>query len=410
MGNDEFITFVNKYLPGVITTQSKTRYAGRKVVFDTSQIMYKSSIRDIKHNNSNHKTSNGKTTSHIHGILKSIFSSFRSEVLPIYVFDGKPPDIKDGVIYKRRKIKKKAIEQFNDELTENEKIKLKCKSLTIRTFQYRETEELLYVAGIPYVQSPGEADAQCAGISIYNDENELAGVGSEDCDMLAHGARAILKSFHNKFNEVVEIRHDVLLEKMREFANSILLTNNKKAIDQFTHSNFIDCFILFNCDNCTKITHISAIDKFKIFILNDMNMVNVIKELQSSRLCVIPSDYQSQWENAKNYYLDAKIINPKKIDMRFAKPNVREVERILREHHDFNSYEINRIIRNLNSYYYKFAETNPNFVKKEQNIVIEAKHNLVPSQQIELTDNNNKIDDTLDGKFSFDYTKQLLNS
>lgn len=63
------------------------------------------------------------------------------------------------------------------------------------------SQELLSLFGIPYIQAPMEAEAQCAWL----DQNELTeGTITDDSDIFLFGGRRVLKNLfnHDKFAEV----------------------------------------------------------------------------------------------------------------------------------------------------------------------------------------------------------------
>jgi hypothetical protein len=64
-------------------------------------------------------------------------------ILPIYVFDGKPPDLKARVIQNRRHVKQRAFTKLEEELTKEEQIKYFKRTVTITKTQIDECKELL---------------------------------------------------------------------------------------------------------------------------------------------------------------------------------------------------------------------------------------------------------------------------
>ena len=86
----------------------------------------------------------------------------KKNIIPIYVFDGKAPDLKSKVIQERKEIKKKAWEKLESITNEKEKIKYFKRTVSISWKQLEECKELLQLMGIPYVEAPEEADSQCA--------------------------------------------------------------------------------------------------------------------------------------------------------------------------------------------------------------------------------------------------------
>ena len=58
--------------------------------------------------NSQLTNSKGKVTSHLIGMFYRTIKLLENGIKPVYVFDGKPPQIKQGELDKRRKLKEEA--------------------------------------------------------------------------------------------------------------------------------------------------------------------------------------------------------------------------------------------------------------------------------------------------------------
>lgn len=74
------------------------------------------------------------------------------------------------------------------------------RSSGIIPFELLRIVELLDCCGIPYVLSPGEADAQCAFLAR---ENLVDAVFTEDSDVIVHGATTTLRGFFSRSKQVV---------------------------------------------------------------------------------------------------------------------------------------------------------------------------------------------------------------
>ena len=60
---------------------------------------------------------------------------------------------------------------------------------------FEEIKELLQIMGIPYVESPAEAEAQCAFLEM---NNLVDGIITEDSDVFLFGGRNIYRSFFHQ--------------------------------------------------------------------------------------------------------------------------------------------------------------------------------------------------------------------
>jgi flap endonuclease-1 len=65
--------------------------------------------------------------------------------------------------------------------------------------------------GVPVVEAPGEAEAQCAEMTKMG----IAwGAATEDMDTLTFGATILLRGFNSKKEPIVQINSDVMLKDM----------------------------------------------------------------------------------------------------------------------------------------------------------------------------------------------------
>jgi flap endonuclease-1 len=83
-------------------------------------------------------------------------------IKPIWVFDGKPPDLKNFVLDGRKENKEKAEEEKKMAL-ENGDLELAKKmagrSIKITAEMMEDAKKLIRLMGCPVVEAPGEAEA-----------------------------------------------------------------------------------------------------------------------------------------------------------------------------------------------------------------------------------------------------------
>lgn len=152
------------------------------------------------------KDSNGNITAHLTGILYRLTKLLELGIKPIFIFDGKPPDLKIDTIIKRNEVRENATVKWkktlhkmqSKDLSEEEKQNLlkeaqKNARATSRLTpeMVKESKQLLKLLGIPIVQAPSEGEAQAAymvkkGVVDY--------AGSQDYDLLVFGATNIVRN------------------------------------------------------------------------------------------------------------------------------------------------------------------------------------------------------------------------
>jgi len=136
----------------------------------------------------------GNVTSHLTGLFYRNANLLEYGILPIYVFDGKPPELKSKVVAQRRKIREEARSKWEEakvagRLEEARSFAQQSSRLTDEMLD--ESKRLLSALGIPHVQAPSEGEAQAAYMVSKGD---AWGVGSQDYDSLLFGATRLVRN------------------------------------------------------------------------------------------------------------------------------------------------------------------------------------------------------------------------
>lgn len=169
---------------------SLSEITGKKIAVDISIYMYK-------------YVSDGTLIENIY-LMLSIFRYYN--IVPIFIFDGKPPNEKKKLLIKRRENKKEALEEYNKlkkQLELNEEIEestkqeiignmdmLKKKFVHIEKKDIENVKKLIRAYGATYYDAPGEADELCAMLTL---KEKVWGCLSEDMDMFVYGCNKVIR-------------------------------------------------------------------------------------------------------------------------------------------------------------------------------------------------------------------------
>jgi flap endonuclease-1 len=338
------------------------------------------------------KTSNGKNITHIYALTKIIKNFTDNNILPIFVFDGKSPLIKSDSLEKRREIIELSREKCenlkkNSEYNSEEYIKYFRRSFYITNELLNDCREYIKLTGIPYVNSIGEADPQCAALDYYY-TNICSGVFSEDSDILLYGAKSLLKNFNSKSKYVSILYLEDIINFLQEKSDYISLKYNIER-QIFTKNNLIDFSILMGNDYCPGIryTGINCREKlFELYVISKYNieiLKEIMDEINLKKFCFyIPDNFIKKYKDAKEIYTNSYVINPNDIDIRINKPNLIEIKKFL-ENIDFRNDIIFHITNSLDNLYNTFNNAIKFNINKDNDnewIIIEnkkLKHNLI---------------------------------
>ena len=140
------------------------------------------------------KDNTGKVTSHLSGLLYRTSNLVELGIKPIYVFDGKPPELKTEEIQRRRQVKVEAQVHYEKAVARGDMAKARMfaqATTNMKTYMKEDAHRLLDLMGLPWVQAPSEGEAQAAHMTKRGDADYC---GSQDYDSLLFGAPILLRN------------------------------------------------------------------------------------------------------------------------------------------------------------------------------------------------------------------------
>lgn len=138
--------------------------------------------------------SRGRVTSHISGLFYRNINLMELGIKLVYVFDGKPPDLKMEEIERRSAQRREAKDQYLKALQAGEMTqarKFAEASTVLRRDMVADAKRLLEAMGIPYVDAPSEGEAQA---SVMAAEGSVNAVASQDHDSIIFGAPVLVRN------------------------------------------------------------------------------------------------------------------------------------------------------------------------------------------------------------------------
>ncbi|HYK92754.1 MAG TPA: flap structure-specific endonuclease [Thermoplasmata archaeon] len=135
----------------------------------------------------------GHPTSHLMGVFYRTTSLLGQGVLPVWVFDGKPPDLKAGTLRARFVAKERAETEWKAALESGDLETARKKAAQTSRLTRPMVEEvkvLLGALGAPAVQAPSEGEAQAASLAAAG---RVWAAASEDYDSLLFGAPRLVR-------------------------------------------------------------------------------------------------------------------------------------------------------------------------------------------------------------------------
>jgi flap endonuclease-1 len=235
MGIKDLNRFLKDKCSESIRCVSMSDLSGKKIAVDISIYLYKYIGDDTLIEN-----------------LYLMFSIFKFyNIMPIFIFDGKPPTEKKDLIKQRKDDKLYAKNEYNrlkDCLTscvddyDKQEITatmdtLKKQFVYITKQHIQITKELIKSFGMCYYDAPGEADELCAMLVI---KKRVWACLSEDMDMFVYGCPRVLRYFSL-------INHNAVLYKMKYILQDLAI--NQKEFREMCVLSGTDYNNLNNSDN-----------------------------------------------------------------------------------------------------------------------------------------------------------------
>jgi len=330
MGIKNLSALLNLYAPNSISKKQFNDLKGKKIVLDASLLIY-SYVIAIRNSSSDLINTNGEMTSHIHAVVSKTLLYLDNEIIPIYVFDGKPPNLKNDVLDKRkndRQVARKLLDDVSDDDT-TRKVKLFKKTTVITAKQMDQCKEILRAMGIPVIEAPEESDSQCASLT---NNNNVYGVGSEDMDILTFGAKKLLRNISSsKKNEIVEYDLDKVLDEL-----------------QYTNEQFIDLCILLGCDYVEHIDGI-GIKKAKEIIDEYKSIENFVEKSLDviNEKYIVSNNYLEKVKSARSYFLTAPSVAVLNNQLKLSLPNEKKIKDLLINKYSYSRTKVEKIISHL---------------------------------------------------------------
>lgn len=316
MGIKNLLKLINMY-PDLIEEKEIEEFKNKKIAIDISILLYQVVI-SVRNTGSDLTNKKGELTSHILGLFNKTVRLLDNNIIPVYVFDGKPPDLKKKVLDIRRSIRKKAEEKMALAVTEEEKIKYFKRSVSISKKELDECRELLDFMGVPYVNAPEEADSQCAWLA---EQNLVDAVLTEDMDILTFGSPKIIRNLTSQNKKPVVICLDKIKKKFG-----------------WSHNNFIEICVLLGCDYSDHITDISFLKLFHEYQKNK-DIHKVLNKLHK----------KIEVKNSISYFKNP-IIDKNITDLNLKEINIENLENLLVNKYGLIKYKIKKKIYILRNY------------------------------------------------------------
>ncbi|ENN72811.1 flap endonuclease 1 [Dendroctonus ponderosae] len=328
MGILNLTKFLADVAPHCIKETDIKSYFGRKVAIDASMSLYQFLIA-VRSEGAQLTTADGEPTSHLVGTFYRTIRLLEHGIKPVYVFDGKPPEMKGGELNKRmekRAEAQKALDKAMEAGDQAEVDKFNRRLVKVTRHHADEAKELLRLMGVPYIEAPCEAEAQCAAMVKAG---KIYATATEDMDALTFGSDIVLR--HLTFSEarkmpIQEIHLKIVLQELN-----------------LSQTEFIDFCILMGCDYTDSIRGIGPKKSIEL-IKNHRSIEKILENIDKSKY---PPPEDWNYEGARGLFVKPEISDPDSIELKWGEPDEEGMVKFLCGHRQFSEDRVRNGIKKL---------------------------------------------------------------
>ena len=286
--------------------------------------------------------SKGKITSHITGLFYRNINLLNNNIRPIYVLDGKPPQLKSTLIKKRKEIREKNQEKYQKAMEEGDQEQARRYAhsmVKINEDIINDVKKILELMGIQCIQAPAEGEATVA----YMNELDLVNYAvSQDYDSLLFGAKRLCRNLTvsgkrriPRTNRFINVEPEII--ELKDFLR----------VNEINREQLVDIAILigtdYNPNGFTRIGPKTAIKNIKKYKRIE-EIPKIEKELELINI-----------DEIRNMFLNPEVIKPEIIENNELQKE--ELISYLCTENDFSEERISNTIKKLDKEEEQESET-----------------------------------------------------
>ncbi|KAG9460011.1 hypothetical protein H6P81_004519 [Aristolochia fimbriata] len=316
--------------PKGMKEQKFESYFGRKIAIDASMSIYQFLIVVGRSGTEMLTNEDGEVTSHLQGMFNRTIRLLESGLKPVYVFDGAPPDLKKEELAKRYSKRVDATEDLASAIETGDKEvieKFSKRTVKVTRKHNEDCKRLLQLMGVPIVEAPSEAEAQCAALCK---SGKVYAVASEDMDSLTFGAPRFLRHLMDPSSKKVPVM---------EFEVAKILEELNINMDQF-----IDLCILCGCDYCDSIRGIGGQTALKL-VRQYGSIESILENINKERF-QIPENWP--YQQARHLFKEPLVFeNDEQLEIKCTPPDEEGLVNFLVNENGFNLDRVTKAVEKI---------------------------------------------------------------
>lgn len=309
---------------------------GKSFAVDANNYLYQFLALIRMPNGTPLRDSRGNVTSHLGGLIFRTTRFLHEYGFHlVFVFDGKPPELKMAEILKRRKVRDKALDEWGKALEAGDYAAAFSKAVaTSRLTQpmIDDAKRLLDLLGIPYIQAPSEAEAQAAYITS---KGNVWATSSKDYDSLLFGTPRLVRYLTITGKEYLPSK-----ETFRPLKPELIALHEILEHHKITRRQLIDVSILIGTDFNQGVKGIGPKKALKL-IKNCGKLENLPDE--------IISKLSGNYGEIRKIFIEPKVTQDYRLQ--YGELQEEELYRFLCQERDFSRNRVETAVRRMKEFY-----------------------------------------------------------
>jgi flap endonuclease-1 len=309
---------------------------GRTLAVDANNMLYQFLALIRMRDGRPFTDSKGHTTSHLVGLLLRTTRLMADyDIRPIFVFDGRPPELKMRTLEERRGYRERARTEWESALNRGDYSTAWSKAVTMNSLTHDmkdDAKKVLTLLGIPCVQAPQEGEAQAAHMAIRGD---VWAANSRDYDSVLFGAPRLVRYVTVSGQEFLPSKG-----VSRPLVPELIELQKLLASLEITREQLVDLAILVGTDFNTGIKGVGP--KTALRLIRAHNRLEELPEEYRTRL---PENF----DELRQVFLKPLVIN--EYDLDFKELEEDGLRRFLCDERSFSEERVDLAICRMREFY-----------------------------------------------------------
>lgn len=274
----------------------------------------------------------GRVTSHLSGLFHRTAALLELGVKPVYVFDGKPPELKKKTLEERRASKEEAEREWKKALEEGDMRRALSKATRTSRLDSDMIEEalaLLDALGVPWMKAPSEGEAQMGFMVMRGDV--WAGA-SQDFDALLFGTPNLVR------NLTLSAKRRLPSGRTVDVVPEVVTLAGVLSELGVTREQLVDMAILMGTDFNEGVRGIGP--KKALALMKRLGSLEKVSEEESIRL-------PEESYDVRRIFLEPEVSEDYSLKWRSVDPE--QVRRIMCDRHSFSVDRVDAVLARISS-------------------------------------------------------------